>query len=556
MSSLGHQLTTSVLVVGSGASGLRAAIEVAEAGVAVVVVTQRAREDATASAWDDAEWAPAPARLGGTGERHSADTSRQSRLPAALPGERMTPRAAAQPIDGVEPRGRRPGRTDSTSATRLTGPDLHRALRVRGRQLAIPVLPRVYVTRLLVDNGTVFGAYGFGLVDGSRYLVHADAVILAAGGHTRIWRHTSSRRHENTGGPLRLAAEAGARLRDPDLVRFHPFGLIEPYHAAGMPISDSARHAGGVLLNNLGERFMTRYDPERMELSAQETVTRASYTEIQEGRGSRSGGVWLDLSHLPGDTVMARLPRLHRMLRELQMLDITRDPVEVVPTACTSLGGIWVEAEDHSTDVDGLFAIGEAVGGPHRPEEDSHSEVLAHGRIAGRAAVEYSATRTGPRHSPAATRAAEADVLRLVAADGDRNARALQRAVRRLMTAHAGAVRDEAGLVAGLAALDEIEAWTADIGVHIDIGGFSDLVHAYDLRSALLAARASLQCARERLGPQDCHHRSDRSGAVPALPDAMVWSATTGVRSTPLWPAPTGITEPRRDASDDAGPAV
>ncbi|MFJ9712072.1 FAD-binding protein [Streptomyces sp. NPDC101234] len=250
-------------------------------------------------------------------------------------------------------------------------------------------------------------------------------------------------------------------------MQFHPFGLIEPDHAAGMPLSDGARHAGGVLLNNLGERFMTRYDPERMELSAQETVARASYTEIQEGRGSRSGGVWLDLSHLPGDTVLARLP-----------------------------------------------------------------------------------------HSPAATRAAEADVLRLMAADGDHHARALQRAVRRLITNHAGVVRDKAGPVAGLTALDEIEARTADTGVHIDIGGFSDLAHAYDLRSAVLAARATLQCARVRLCPQGCHHRSGRPGAAPALQDAMVWSATTGVRRTSLWPAPTGITVPWRDASDDAGPTV
>lgn len=535
MSSLGHQLTTSVLVVGSGVSGLRAAVEVAEAGVAIVVVTHRASEDAPASAaWDDAEWSPA--RLGDS-RQHSVETLRQSRLRAALPSERIVPYASAEPIDRVEPRGRRPGRTDSTSPTWPAGPQLHRVLRERGRQLAIPIVPHVYVTRLLVDNGTVFGAYGFSLVDGSRYLVHADAVILATGGHTRIWRHTSSRRHENTGGSLRLAAEAGARLRDPDLVQFHPFGLIEPDHAAGMPVSDSARHAGGVLLNNLGERFMTRYDPERMELSAQETVTRASYTEIQEGRGSRSGGVWLDLSHLPGDTVLARLPHLHRTLLELQMLDITRDPVEVVPTAFSSLGGIWVQAEDHSTDVDGLFAVGEAVAGSHRPAEDSLSEVLTHGRIAGRAAVEYSATLTGPRHSPAATRAAEADVLRLAAADGDRNSRALQRALRRLMTEHAGAVRDEAGLVAGLTALDEIEARTADIGVHIDIGGFSDLAHAYDLRSAVLAAQVTLQCAQERLGSQEGHNRSDRSGAAPALQDAMVWSATTSVRRTPCGPS-------------------
>ncbi|MDH6493627.1 succinate dehydrogenase / fumarate reductase flavoprotein subunit [Streptomyces sp. SAI-127] len=510
-----------------------------------------AKTPPASAAWDDAEWAPAPARLGDTGERHSADTSRQSHLRAALPGERIAPRAAAQPIDGVEPRGRRPGRTASTSTTRLTGPDLHRALRLRGRQLAIPVLPHVYVTRLLVDNGTVFGAYGFGLVDGSGYLVHADAVILATGGHTRIWRHTSSRRHENTGGSLRLAAEAGARLRDPDLVQFHSFGLIEPDHAAGMPVSDSARHAGGVLLNNLGERFMTRYDTERMELSAQETVTRASYTEIQEGRGSRSGSVWLELSHLP---VTRSWHGCRTCTGRYWNCRCSTSPA-TPSTSCRPPASPWAASGSRPSDVDGLFAVGEAAGGPHRPEEDSLSEVLTHGRIAGSAAVEYSATLTGPRHSPAATRAAEADVLRLVVADGDHNARALQRAVRRLMTDHAGVVRDEVGLVAGLTALDEIKARTADIGVHIDIGGFADLAHAYDLGSAVLATRAALQCARERLGPQDCHHRSDRPGAAPALADAMVWSATTSGRRTPL-AAPTGITEPWRDASDDAGPAV
>ncbi|GGS28423.1 oxidoreductase [Streptomyces humidus] len=521
------------------------------------MVTPRAGDATPAGAASEhAEWAPAPARRGETRERHSADTSRQSRSPAAPPTERIAPRAAVLPIDGVEPRGRHTGRTDSTSTTRLTGPDLHRTLRVRGRQLAIPVLPHVYVTRLLVDNGTVFGAYGFGLVDGSRHLVHADAVVLATGGHTRIRRTRPRAATRTPAAPSGSPPRPVPGLRDPDLVRFHPFGLIEPDHTAGMPVSNSAQHAGGVLLNNLGERFMTRYGPERMELSDQETVTRASCTEIQEGRGSRSGGVWLALSHLPGDTVSARLPRLRRTLLELQMPDITRDPVEVVPTACISLDSIWVKTQDHSTDVDGLSAVGEAVGGSHRPEEDSLSQVLTHGRIAGRAALEHSARLTGPRHSPAATRAAEADVLSLVATGGDHHARALHHAVRRVMADHAGVVRDEAGLVAGSTALDEIETRTADIGVHIDIGGFSDLAHAYDLRSAVLAARATLQCARERLGPHGRHHRSDRSGSAPALPDATAWSATTGVRRTPLWPAPTGIIETWRDASDDAGPTV
>ena len=160
--------------------------------------------------------------------------------------------------------------------------------------------------------GAVFGAYGFDLVDGSRYLIHADAVILATGGHTRIWRRTSSRRDENTGDSFRLAAEAGARIRDAELVQFHPSGLLEPENAAGTLVSEAARGEGAVLLNNLGERFMARYDPARMELSTRDRVALASYTEIKEGRGTRGGGVWLDLSQAAArddpDPVAARLP--------------------------------------------------------------------------------------------------------------------------------------------------------------------------------------------------------------------------------------------------------
>lgn len=158
------------------------------------------------------------------------------------------------------------------------------------------MLDSVYITRLLVHDGAVFGAYGFDLNDGTRYLIHADAVILAAGGHTRIWRRTSSRRDENTGDSFRLAVEAGGRLRDPELVQFHPSGIIEPENAAGTLVSEAARGEGGILRNALGERFMSRYDPERMELSTRDRVALASYTEIAEGRGTSKGGVWLDVS--------------------------------------------------------------------------------------------------------------------------------------------------------------------------------------------------------------------------------------------------------------------
>ena len=114
-----------------------------------------------------------------------------------------------------------------------TGLEIQRTLVAKAEQLEVPILDQVYITRLLVRDNVVFGAYGFDQSDGTRYLIHADAVILAAGGHNRIWRRTSSRRDENTGDSFRLAVEAGARLRDPELVQFHPSGIIEPENAAG-----------------------------------------------------------------------------------------------------------------------------------------------------------------------------------------------------------------------------------------------------------------------------------------------------------------------------------
>jgi succinate dehydrogenase / fumarate reductase flavoprotein subunit len=566
-----HQLATSVLVVGTGGAGLRSAIELAEAGVAVLAVGKRPVNDAhTALAAGGINAALATTDPADTWEQHAADTLQESYLLADPRTVQVVARNAARGIHDLERYGMRFDRqSDGRIAQRYfgahtyrrtafagdyTGLEVQRVLSEHAARLAVPVLSTLYVTQLLVDDGTVFGAYGFDLVDGSRYLVHADAVILAAGGHTRIWRRTSSRRDENTGDSLRLAVDAGARLRDAELVQFHPSGLLEPENVAGTLVSEAARGEGGVLLNNLGERFMARYDPERMELSTRDRVALASYTEIMEGRGTPAGGVWLDLSHLPRETILTRLPRVYQTLLDLQMLDVTRDPIEVAPTAHYSMGGVWVSPEDHGTDIDGLFAIGEAASGLHganRLGGNSLIELLVYGRLTGRAAAEYSARLGAQRRSLAAVRDAEAAVDRLLAAHSDEDVRALQRSVRNLMTEHAGAVRSEAGLRAGLDALDEVEERRTHVGVHIDISGYQDLAHAFDLRSATLAARATLECALERRESRGCHNRSDHPHLDPELQVNLVWSPATGVRREAVPPVPTDIAVLMHDVSAD-----
>ena len=114
-----------------------------------------------------------------------------------------------------------------------TGLEIQRTLVRRATELDVPIVDTVYITRILVADGRVFGAYGFDIVDGTPVVIHADAVVIAAGGHNRIWRHTSSRRDENTGDSFRLAALAGGRIRDAELVQFHPSGILEPEDAAG-----------------------------------------------------------------------------------------------------------------------------------------------------------------------------------------------------------------------------------------------------------------------------------------------------------------------------------
>jgi len=418
-----------------------------------------------------------------------------------------------------------------------TGLEIQRTLVARATQLQIPILDSVYITRILVSDNVVFGAYGFDLRDGTRVTIIADAVIIAAGGHNRIWRRTSSRRDENTGDSFKLAVDAGGRLRDAELVQFHPSGILEPENAAGTLISEAARGEGGHLLNSLGERFMEKYDPQRMELSTRDRVALAAYTEIKEGRGTEKGGVLLDISHLPRETIMTRLPRVYQTMLELQVLDVTTTPIEIAPTAHYSMGGVWVNSDDHSTDVQGLYAIGEASSGLHganRLGGNSLIELLVYGRIVGEAAANYSEGIVTQHRSRDAIEAADNEVTEVLVSDGVENVRALQRDLRNTMTDYGGVVRDEAGLLEGLRQLDELDDRQTRIGVHPDLAGFSGLAHAFDLRASLMAARATLDCALERRESRGAHNRSDYPDTDPALQVNLVWSADGSIEHEPI----------------------
>jgi succinate dehydrogenase / fumarate reductase, flavoprotein subunit len=538
---------SNVLVIGSGAAGLRVAIAVYEAGSEVVVVGKRLRKDAhTVLAAGGINAALGTVDPEDSWQQHFSDTLKEGYFladPLAVEiMAREAPRAIAELVEYGCPFARtETGELDqrffgahkyrrTCYAGDYTGRAMLYALANKADSLGIPVHEDRYVSRLLVEGGRCFGAFTFDIHSGERTVYLADAVVLATGGHTRLWRRSSSRRDENTGDGMYLALEAGCRLADMELVQFHPTGMVYPEEWAGTLVTEAVRGEGGRLYKSIGERYMERYDPKRLELSARDRVALANYTEISEGRGSEHGGVFLDISHREKSYILEKLPRMYRQFLEAQMLDISREPMEVAPTAHYSMGGVVVEPETHATDVEGLYAAGEVTTGLHganRLGGNSLSETVVFGQRAGEAAAAFSASCDVQLRSRQRISEADEDLSSLIH-EGDEFARPLQRALRNTMWECCGVVRDEAKLVEGLDRLREIQGAAGDVDVRPTSEGYADLAHALDLRASLLSAEASLLGAIERRETRGAHNRSDFAGIDPRLKKNFVVTRDEG----------------------------
>ncbi len=219
-----------------------------------------------------------------------------------------------------------------------TGQSIIKALLRKANLIGIKINDEEYVTDLLVDNKKCFGAISFNINNGEKTIHYADAVVLCTGGHTRLWRNSSSRKFENFGDGYFLGLKSGCELLDMEMVQFHPTGMVLPKEYSGTLVTEAVRGEGGILVNNIGDRFMKKYDQKRMELSTRDRVAIANYTEIVEGRGTRNGAVYLDISHQSKDFILSKIPKIYRQFVDLQLLDISKEPMEVAPTAYYSMG--------------------------------------------------------------------------------------------------------------------------------------------------------------------------------------------------------------------------
>jgi succinate dehydrogenase / fumarate reductase flavoprotein subunit len=392
-----------------------------------------------------------------------------------------------------------------------TGLEMIRTLQDRGVHLGIDVYMECAITRLLKDGERVCGALGYWRETGRFVVFKAKSIVIATGGIGKAWRITSNS-WEYTGDGMALAYGAGAELMDMEFVQFHPTGMVWPPGVQGILVTEAVRGEGGVLRNKDGERFMERYDPEKMELSTRDVVARAIYTEAKEGRGTEHGGAYLDISHKPADYVKKKLPSMYHQFRELADVDITKGPMEVGPTCHYMMGGIRVEAETAQTTVPGLFAAGEAAAGLHganRLGGNSLSDLLVFGRRAGQGAAAHAKELGTVSIDAQEVEEGARAMLELFERPAGESPYDIHRDLQETMQNYVGIFRNEPDLRKGISELQTLKERAAQVRVE---GSrlFNPGWHlAQDLKSMLIVSEAVALSALERKESRGAHSRID-----------------------------------------------
>ncbi len=517
-----------VLIIGAGGAGLRAAIEALAKGASVGVVCKSLLGKAhTVMAEGGIAAAMANVDAADGWKPHFRDTMRGGKF---LNNWRMAQLHAQEAPDRVrelEQWGALFDRTDSGAILQRafgghtykrlchvgdrTGLEMIRTLQDRGVQLGFDVYMECTVTRLLTDGGRIAGAFGYWRENGRFIVFKAKSVVIATGGIGKAWPITSNS-WEYSGDGMTLAYEAGAELMDMEFVQFHPTGMVWPPGVQGLLVTEAVRGEGGILRNKLGERFMEKYDPKRLELSTRDVVARSIYTEVKEGRGTEHGGAYLDISHKPAEYVKKKLPSMYHQFKELADVDITKGPMEVGPTCHYVMGGIRVEAETAQSTLPGLFAAGEAAAGLHgsnRLGGNSLSDLLVFGRRAGMAAADHAKHVSHGGISDAQIAEAEKELLAPFSNPSAESPYAVHRDLQKVMQSLVGIFRTEEDLKKAFAELEELKARAAKASVE---GSrlFNPGWHlARELKSMLTVSEAVALSALARTESRGAHSRID-----------------------------------------------
>jgi succinate dehydrogenase / fumarate reductase, flavoprotein subunit len=572
-------LTTDVLVIGAGGAGLRAAIEAQAAGARVDVICKSLLGKAhTVMAEGGIAAALGNVDPDDNWQVHFQDTMRGGQL---INNWRMAELHARESPDRVyeletygaifdrTPDGRILQRAFGAHTYRRlchvgdrTGLEMIRALQDRVVQLGIEVHMEVTLTRLLKDGDRVVGAFGYNRIDGSFVAFRAKAVVLATGGWGRIFKVTSNS-WEGTGDGVGMGFEAGAEVLDPEMVQFHPTGMVWPPGVRGILVTEAVRGEGGQLTNSEGKRFMLEYDPKKKELSSRDVVARSIYKEVQAGRGTPHGGAWLDVRHLGAEKIKKKLPSMYEQFLRLADVDITREPMEVAPTIHYAMGGLRVEAETGATTLPGLYAAGEVAAGLHganRLGGNSLSDLLVFGRRAGEAAGAYQREVALGKVDEALIADEQQTLLLPLSGEGKENPYLLQQRLQEAMQEGAGLAREEKGLKACLNTVLELRQRAARVHVPGSRRYNPGWHTARDLRFMLTIAECIVRAAIERRESRGAHWRLDYLEKDPALGriNFIAYSDSTGVKlkREPVPPMPAELARLFQEATQPSKPAA
>lgn len=371
------------------------------------------------------------------------------------------------------------------------------------------------------------GAFGADTENKEFVIFECKSLILAADGFTRVYPVSSSRIFENYGEGVALAYEAGIDLVDMEMVQFHPTGMVWPEKAVGLLATEAIRGEGGILLNSECERFMKNYDPERMELAPRDVVARANYNEIISGRGTEHGGVWLDVTHLRKEVIIDRLPTMYQQFQELDGIDISKEKMEVAPTAHYSMGGV-VDLKCR-TEIRGLFAVGEVISlihGANRLGGNSLLDTVVFGKIAGEEAArlaKHDVEGEDSKKTKAVSPSKSGIHDQKNGFDDENNAEGIfvvkeaikfRDEIQKVMRDNAGIVREETRLQNGLKRILELKNEFYSKGniikaSEIDDNNSENIILTLQVKSSLVACEAVIRSALMRQESRGAHYRSD-----------------------------------------------
>lgn len=513
---------TDILIIGGGLAAMMAALETADSPLSVLMVSKGAVGNSGATLMAYANFAavlPEGEERGDTVSSHAEETCAAGAgindpdlvrtLAANAPGDLLLLEQLGLNFikregrfDLRKPPGHLRPRTVFTVnpgyPMHIRGKSITAPLRQRLVERSTPRMEGISIVKLVLENGRIAGALGVRRSSGEMVAVECRAVILAGGGGGFLYEKNTNP-GGITGDSYALAMEAGCPLRDMEFVQFFPcVHLGSPRILISSPILSD----GAVLRNREGDRFLARYEPERMELATRDAVSQAIYREIRQG-GGINGGVYLDITGVPRELLAFRFPDLIAAFAK-RGIDLHTQPILVAPAAHFFMGGVAIDPACR-TAVAGLYVAGEASGGIHganRLSGNGLSDALVFGRIAGRSAVRYVGEQERISAPDEAFRPAAGQSGPAI---GRERIQTLRGALKKTMWEEAGIVRRGAGLAG---ALTRMEAWQNALEEGQperpeDRGAF------FELRSMLLASRAVASAALFREESRGAHFRED-----------------------------------------------